>query len=260
MATNITNSLVIEKAKSLGKNESAKWLQEIHQTTSTAKPHYMSYVSSITSCQHEHSKLIKSKNRDSGRSKYDTFMCDTYVFPEASPQLKKPKDREIACNCSYREACIDIAVQLKEKNTENEQLKSEITNLKKTKVSKLTVKKMKADIVNNKRLVRVLESRLKSKNASLRRIRLRQSRAETKNIKLKVQLEQMENNVSQLKENINQETAISVELQEEVQRKQAEYDNIVAERDWLAEMVEDNEVSFYDENGNKYSSELRECI
>ena len=71
---------------------------------------------------------------------------------------------------------------------------------------------------------------MKSKNASLRRIRLRQSRAETKNIKLKVQLEQMENNVSQLKENIDQETAISVELQEEVQRKQAEYDNIVAER------------------------------
>ena len=78
-------------------------------------------MSSITSCQREHSKLIKSKNRDCGRSQYGTFMCDTYVFPEASPQLKKPKDREIACNCSYREACIDIAVQLKEKNTENEQ-------------------------------------------------------------------------------------------------------------------------------------------
>jgi len=46
-----------------------------------------------------------------------------------------------------------------------------------------------------------------------------------------------------------------------VQRKQAEYDNIVAERDWLADMLNEGEsITFYDSNEGKYSFELRQCI
>ena len=43
---------------------------------------------------------------------YDQIMCDTYVFPEASHQPLKPKDREIGCKSSYREAGRDIALKL----------------------------------------------------------------------------------------------------------------------------------------------------
>ena len=115
MATNITNSLVREKAKNLGKNECAKWLHEIQQTTSSVKPHYMSYVSFITSCQCEHNKRIKSKNRQNGTSKNDTFMCDRYVFPEAFSQLNKPKYREVGCNSSYFMPVLTLLYNSKEK-------------------------------------------------------------------------------------------------------------------------------------------------
>ena len=270
MASACTNSMVLGKFNQFNnnKNECVQWLQTLHNPSEIPAPSEMSYFSALNSCIQKHKSLSKSKHRTAGKIKYDDFLQCEFNFPQASLNMRKAKGVYMACSCenkcycSYQSVSIKLSGDLNCKQTENEQLQSKVIELKKNKTSKQTVKKMKNEIkfLNNR--IKVLIKKNQVKSATLRRIRLQKSRTDAKNIKLNNQIINLEKEQEALNVTITEQGNAYCELENNTDITKTENNELIEERDWLADMLEADVgiISFFDSVSNKYTYELRQCI
>ncbi|XP_060592795.1 uncharacterized protein LOC132747429 [Ruditapes philippinarum] len=204
-----TNKQLIDKCKSLSSKDIVSWLKSVDTCNLSVKCADSSYRSIIKRTEVNFRNLKKSEHKSEvHRRELENFLNEDLKFPKRSSFDRVQKKDPVACDnsCSYANVSYNLASQLHQAKTENEQLKNELRLLRKCKVSKSTVENMKSELKNQNRQVKSLKFRLNNKSAELKRVRLRLARSQKKNEKLSqtvVEKEMESNEIKQVNEQLN---------------------------------------------------------
>ncbi|WAQ97078.1 hypothetical protein MAR_029768 [Mya arenaria] len=270
MATNspplITNKDIIEQFKKTNRSECVNWLMSAHSCE--VKPTQQSYLNIVNKSIKTFLNLNKSKSRPEGKQQLEKFLNNDVDFPKASTHLRKPKEKDVSCDCSYKVVSLDLALELqtvkldkKKIELEFENLKSQNIALKRSKISKSTLNKLNDSLKHKTVVIKSLQASLDRERATLRRIRLQNSRRDSKIHELKEHIILLESKIDIMNESIVEKDEAVENLDEQLKSAQTDLTDARAEVDWLADIANElDSVSFYDSDSNKYSHKLRQCI
>lgn len=282
MGENVTNLLLIDKIKDIGLYETSKWLHSIaneRYASSSESSNYSSVKKSYdTLCKRTFDKyktLTKSVHQKGFQARLDSFLSTDISFPKQKTTTPVPKKSENVITLQKQVECLttvasDVVQELNKSREENEKLENKIQqteHISQAKVDRISHinqlrKKLKTHIHSEKSLnkyVKTLQNRIKSKNAELKRLRLKNTYVESCVTKTRSKLE------IEIKKNVM--------LQNELERKEYELnDNIIKreevekqlreseqENDYLRAVINDN-VNTYDEESRKFTPELQQCV
>jgi len=166
------------------------------------------------------------------------------------------------CPCSAGYVSLSLAKENTEQRMKLNEYSQEMKKLKRSRISKETVLKIRTNIKNVEKENKILRLRLKTKTQLLKSICLKNSRLDTKVVKLCEEKTHLNDVILEKEAHIENLNTEILALSEKVKTKGQELNESVSENEWLREIVENenNIINIYDEVEKKYTFELRECI
>ena len=218
---------VINQYQLLGTQDCLSYLVAEHQSLladPSLAPTKQAYGAKLRRLVNQYNKLIKSKHRASNKAIIDKFLGQDFVFPSARPRPQQ--SQPIAGPSSIVEQRSDML-----------------------RVGhRLKIRKSKVPKADTQKLVEALNVRLAQKNKELKRKGSKIKHLKSKTMKLQQTAEQM----------VEKHTETETNLNEELRVKQTTHEDVIAENDWLREMIKD-EVKSKDDAG-VYTQEMKECV
>lgn len=218
----LTKKDIVDQIKEKGLPASVNWYMEQHDATKT--PEVKTYKNHLSRIYKEFQSISKSKSKPGYDKKILVFNSSSVQFPEPGPPKKrKIVDVDLAAKSEFslkvqalENTSYDLGSELNNCKKENEQLKSDIENLKSVIRAKNQSKKKVQQREQHKWLVQQrgmqfkVNSILKSKRDEMKRLRSKATyyqqnnvKLEKKNTTLKNDLNIVEHRVQVLEQNID---------------------------------------------------------
>lgn len=147
--------------------------------------------------------------------------------------------------------CVKEANLLREENT---LLKNTPKVVKHTRLNKWKGRAITAErsLLREQKLSKAVMSNVEKKNKEIKKLKLKLKYRETQNNKMQEKILLLQENLTNIKEQ-------KATLEAELAFKETEVKDLIAERDWLSELVDINIVT-YDEDRKCFTPDLQQCV